>query len=484
MTRRVDRPYSGFGFAWLLLVVALAATTGCADSAAKSSAGKSSEEKATATVASDKPGAKQTTTAASEDDKADAAKLLADLVARYQGAKSYEDAGELRLAVVSQRGEKQGSPAIPFSAAFERPNKIRVHSLEASLVADGKEVQASADSLEGQVLVLPCPEKLTEGSLVSDALLVQAMHGQIDVAMPQLSLLLDEDPIKKIAGDGQAERLADEEFDGEKCRRVSIAGPNGASVFWISPKTGLLVKFEFPANSFKQKFSLSEANVWAEFKGARVDDPIAADAFKFAVPEGAKRLKKFLPPPPEPPSPLLGKIPEDFTFVDFRGGTVDRKSLEGKVVVLDMWATWCGWCFEGFPNLQKVYDEFAKNDKVVILAVNKDDLAVSDEKVKESFQKAKLTIPIARDQQQMTDKVFSIPGLPTMVVLGADGKVEDFHVGYDAKLAETLPAKLNRLLAGESLAKEELDKYEAALKAYQQQENDARVADAGQTTAQ
>ena len=71
-----------------------------------------------------------------------------------------------------------------------------------------------------------------------------------------------------------------------------------------------------------------------------------------------------------------------------------------------------------------------------------------------------------------------------VTVLGADGKVEDFHVGYDAKLAETLPAKLNRLLAGESLAKEELDKYEAALKAYQQQENDARVADAGQTTAQ
>jgi len=484
MTRHVARAHFGFGFAWLILGMALAAAAGCADSAAKSAAEKSSAEKEGVAVAGDEPGAKQTTTAASEVDKVDAGKLLMDLVARYRDAKSYEDAGELRLAVVSQRGEKQGSPAIPFSAAFERPNKIRVHSLEASLVADGSQVRASADSLEGQVLVLPCPEKLTETSLASDALLVQAMHGQLDVAMPQLSLLLDEDPIKKIAGDGPAERLADEEFDGEKCRRVSIAGPNGASVFWISPKSGLLVKFDFPANSFKEKFSLSEANVWAEFKGARVDDSIAAEAFKFAVPAGAKLLNKFLPPPPEPPSPLLGKIPEDFTFVDFRGGTVDRKSLEGKVVVLDMWATWCGWCFEGFPNLQKVYDEFAKNDKVVILAVNKDDLAISDEKVKESFEKAKLTIPIARDQQQMSDKVFSIPGLPTMVILGADGKVEDFHVGYDAKLAETLPAKLNRLLAGESLAMDELDKYEAALKAYQQQENDARVADAGQTTTQ
>ena len=70
---------------------------------------------------------------------------------------------------------------------------------------------------------------------------------------------------------------------------------------------------------------------------------------------------------------------------------------EGKVVVLDMWATWCGWCFEGFPNLQKVYDQFKDNDKVVILAVNTDDITVSDERSREAFAKAELTIPIVRD---------------------------------------------------------------------------------------
>ena len=327
------------------------------------------------------------------------------------------------------------------------------------------------------MLVLTSPEKLTAENLISDPLLAQAMHGQIGVAMPQLALLLDNDPVQQIAGDGAPTRLADEELDGERCYRIAIKGRSGSSVFWISPKSRLLVKFEFPADAFKEKYSLAAASITADFKGARVDSSISADAFKFAVPEGAKLLTRFLPPPPEAPSPMLAQKPGDFTFVDPKGGTVTRDSLQGKIVVLDMWATWCGWCFEGFPNLQKVYDEFKDNDKVAILAVNTDDLQVSDEKVQQSFEKAQLTIPIVRDQRRAADEMFKVQGLPTMVILGADGSVEDYHIGYDAQLAESLPKKLNALLAGQSLAKEALEKYQKAQQEYEQQENAALVAD-------
>ncbi|MEX2113287.1 MAG: TlpA disulfide reductase family protein [Pirellulales bacterium] len=409
----------------------------------------------------------------------DAQSLLAEVVAKYQQAKSYEDAGDLHLEFATADGQKQTSPAFPFSVAFERPNKVRVHALEASVLGDGTRLYASVNSLEGQVLVRPDPEKLTLGELQSDEMLVQAMRGQIGVKLPQLDLLLVDDPIRSLAGDGTPQLLPDEEFLGQRCHRVAIEGAEGTSVFWIHPDTKLLVKFDFPTVAFAKEYSLSEAKISADFKGAEIDAPIDATAFKFDLPAGAKLLNRFLPPPPDAPSPLLGQKTPEFSFVDYRGGDATQDSLAGKVVVLDMWATWCGWCFEGFPNLQKVNDQFQGNDKVVILAVNTDEVTMTDEQVQASFAKAKLTIPIVRDTKQAAGDVFQVQGLPTMVILGPDGTVQDYHIGYDANLAATLPGKIERLLAGESLAKEELEKYQQKLAEYQKMEAEAVVADAG-----
>jgi thiol-disulfide isomerase/thioredoxin len=410
---------------------------------------------------------------------ADAAALLAELVTTYQQAKSYEDAGDLRLAFTTPDGEKQKSPAFPFSVAFERPNKIRIHVLEASILGDGKQLYASVNSLNDQVLVLPDPEKLSIADIQADEMLSQAMRGQIGVRLPHLELLLSDDPIAAIAGGGRPHLLTDEEYLGQPCQRVAIEGTEGTSVFWINRETKLLAKFEFPTEAFAKEYSLAEASIEADFKGAEANAEIDATAFVFDLPEGAKLLKRFLPPPPDAPSPLLGQTTPDFSFVDYRGGDVTQESLKGKVVVLDMWATWCGWCFEGFPNLQKVYDQFQDNDKVVILAVDTDDVTVTDEQVKAAFAKANLTIPVARDTKQAAGNQFQVQGLPTMIILGADGKVEDYHVGYDPNLATTLPAKIERLLQGESLAKEELDKYQQKLDEFHKLEAEAVVADAG-----
>ncbi len=363
--------------------------------------------------------------------------------------------------------------------AFERPNKIRIHALEASILGDGKQLYASVNSLNDQVLVLPDPEKLAIADIHADEMLTQAMRGQIGVKLPQLELLLGTDPIEAIAGGGKPRLLADEEYLGQPCRRIAVEGAEGTSVFWINRETKLLAKFEFPTESFAKEYSLAEASIEADFKGAEVNADIDATAFAFDLPDGAKLLKQFLPPPPDAPSPLLGQTTPDFSFVDYRGGDVNQESLKGKVVVLDMWATWCGWCFEGFPNLQKVYEQFQDNDKVVILAVDTDDVTVTDEQVKAAFAKAKLTIPVARDTNQAAGNQFQVQGLPTMIILGADGTVEDYHIGYDPNLATTLPAKIDRLLQGESLAKEELEKYQQKLDEYQKLEAEAVVADAG-----
>jgi thiol-disulfide isomerase/thioredoxin len=403
---------------------------------------------------------------------------LAELADRYRQARTYQDAGELRFLVDGAPEDEFRS--LPFSVALERPNKIRVHALDTMSVADGRLVRAIVESLSGQVLVQPCPAKVRLSDLYADEMLAAAMHGQLDVELPQLVLLAGDDPLDRLARDCTATQLSDSEFQGQKCRRVALDGPAGKSVLWIERDSGLLVKYEFPLDEIRKRFPL--AALWAEFRGARIDEPVDPVAFQVELPDGIKLVKRFvLPPPAAPPAPLA-KAVDEFTFIHLDGTAIGRESLAGKVVVLDMWATWCGWCFEGLPLLEKVYQKYKDHDEVVILAVNKDELAVANAKVEQAFAQHKLTIPIVRDQQQIAERVFHLEGLPTMVVLGRDGTVQDYHVGYDPQLADTLPAKLERLLAGDNLAQHELDAYQQAQQAYEERLSKVLV-DAGESPA-
>lgn len=389
---------------------------------------------------------------------------LAELADTYRRATTYQDAGELRFLV-------DGAPenefrSLAFSVAFERPNKIRIHALDTVSVADGELVRAIVQSLPGQVLVQSCPDELSPSSVYANEMLAQAMRGQLDVELTQLLLLVGEDPLATLARDCTLTQLSDSEFQGKKCRRIALEGPSGKGVLWIEAQSGLLVKYEFPLDEIRKKFPL--VRLWAEFRGARIDDPVDPVAFQFELPEDSKLVKRFVKPPPAAPPEPLSKPVDAFTFVALDGTAVGSESLAGKVVVMDVWATWCGWCFEGLPLLEKVYQRYKDNDRIVFLAVNKDDPAVSNANVEQAFKQHNLTIPIVRDVEQITDRVFHLQGLPTMIVLGPEGTIQDYHIGFDPNLTETLPPKLERLLAGHNLAQQELDKHELEKQAYEE----------------
>jgi thiol-disulfide isomerase/thioredoxin len=193
------------------------------------------------------------------------------------------------------------------------------------------------------------------------------------------------------------------------------------------------------------------------------------------LPADVRLVKRFILPAPQPPVALLAKPVDKFTFVSLDGTALGSESLGGKIIVLDMWATWCGWCFEGLPLLEKVYQQYRDNDEIVFLAVSKDETSVSNAAVEEAFKKHNLTIPIVRDQDQITDRVFELQGLPTTIVIGKDGTVQDYHVGYDPSLPDTLPGKLDKLLAGENIAQPELDAYEQQKAEYEKRLSEVLV---------
>jgi len=108
----------------------------------------------------------------------------------------------------------------------------------------------------------------------------------------------------------------------------------------------------------------------------------------------------------------------DFTLTDLQGKTWALKSLRGKVVLLNFWATWCPPCRKEMPDLQALYDQFQGQGLLI--------LAISDEKadkVKPFLAERNVTYPILLDPGRKVNELFRIQGIPKSFVYDRDGKL-------------------------------------------------------------
>jgi thiol-disulfide isomerase/thioredoxin len=391
--------------------------------------------------------------------------VLDRMVAVYRKASRYADAGTVRL--LAEAGEEKIDKKANFSVSLERPNKVRLQAYQAMLVCDGKKLQAAIKDVPGQVLVKQAPGQLSLKTIYSDRILATALSGDFAGALPQVMLLLADDPLKAMLRDAEEPSLAEPgQIDGRDCYRVRIKRPDGMAVFWIDQQTYLLRRIVFPTDELRQALSpdkpVETLSMVAEFPGAKIDGKIDAKAFEFQMPEGAETVKFFIPPHT---AQLLSKRAPDFKFFTLDGKPVTPESIAGKIAVLDFWATWCGPCKESLPNLEKVYQKYKDNGKVAFYAVSVDQPQIDDKTLAKTFEDLKVNVPILRDKEQSA-AAFKFTGIPTSFIIGSDGIVQDYEVGGNPKLAETLPEKIEKLLAGENIFEAPLKEYQEQLKQY------------------
>lgn len=91
-----------------------------------------------------------------------------------------------------------------------------------------------------------------------------------------------------------------------------------------------------------------------------------------------------------------GKLASDFKLRDLKGQTVSLSALHGKVVFLNIWATWCAPCRDEMPSIESLYQKFNQDKDFVVLAVSQD----TDGKAVAPFvEKNNLTFTILLDPQ-------------------------------------------------------------------------------------
>ena len=109
------------------------------------------------------------------------------------------------------------------------------------------------------------------------------------------------------------------------------------------------------------------------------------------------------------------------------GAPVDTATLQGKVVVVNFWATYCVPCLKEIPTFNQLHEQFADRG-VVVLGVSMD--ADGGAPLVESFlKKHPMKYRVALGSEKMTD-LFHVDQLPTTVVFDRQGKTLQRFEGY------------------------------------------------------
>jgi peroxiredoxin len=134
------------------------------------------------------------------------------------------------------------------------------------------------------------------------------------------------------------------------------------------------------------------------------------------------------------PAAQTGFLAPDFTLKTLDGQDITLSNLQGKVILINIWASWCPPCQAEMPAIERVYQTY-KNKGFVVLSIDstaQDTLA----NVQIFVQNNKLSFPILLDESGSTTRLYRVQSLPTSFFIGSDGVIRDVIVG--GPMAEAL----------------------------------------------
>lgn len=152
-------------------------------------------------------------------------------------------------------------------------------------------------------------------------------------------------------------------------------------------------------------------------------------------------------PPPRVMKWQGQKLPK-IRMSSIAGRTITNRTLRGKVVIIDFWATWCGPCKAASPVMQKIQTKYRKRGLVVIGANVFEHLTAGtapSTPAKGYASEHKYTYTFTYNNDALARKL-EIDGIPTMLIVDRKGKIARVVVGYGPGLEADLDKTLSKLL--------------------------------------
>ena len=118
------------------------------------------------------------------------------------------------------------------------------------------------------------------------------------------------------------------------------------------------------------------------------------------------------------PALKVGRLVPDFAYPGLDGKMVQLSDFRGKVVLVNIWATWCRPCIDEMPSMEKLYQEFKDGD-FEILAVSID--ALGADVVTPFMQKYNLTFPALIDKEGKIRISYGVTGIPESFIIDQNG---------------------------------------------------------------
>lgn len=453
----------------LILVAALVLlVVGCGRRTAKearSERGVTSAEKSRMAVKRNATDAKAKTTPTDADKVAPlpANATVKDVLDRvsevYRSAKTLQMDGTIfaSMRLAGKVETKQDA----ISLRFERPNKLRLVSgsgqHNVTVVSTGKNLYTYVAD-EKLYSKAPAPVDLTK---------TPQPQGQ---GMNTLALLSGNDISPYIKN---AKLLPSEKIDGMDTYVIGYSrtitrpgGPDGKKMVrvgkieektWIGKQDFLIRQMSSTHTMSAQALSqigqgkkpsgplvVSQKTL---FRTITANAQIPGSSFKFTPPAGAKEFKpsKAVAPQkqslPPPPPDISGKAAPQFAMPTIGGEKVSLSDNSGKPVLIVFWATMSETAKQGMPEYQKLHDELKGSD-ITMIGI---DLDADKQVVTKYINDNGITFPIlfGFNEAFTVANQYGLRHLPTMFVVGKDGKVAGKIIG--PKSADELKSELAKL---------------------------------------
>jgi peroxiredoxin len=138
---------------------------------------------------------------------------------------------------------------------------------------------------------------------------------------------------------------------------------------------------------------------------------------------------------------VSGPAPE-FALAAKDGGQVSLAGLEGQVVMVNFWASWCGPCREEMPHLEALHQRYSSLG-FTLLGVNVDK---DSGDAAEFLEDTPVTFPILLDPESAVSELYDVIAMPTTVLVDRNGNKRFIHHGYKTGYENDYQAQIRALL--------------------------------------